>query len=178
MLTTLNFFYHFQLIYIPSQKIFYSFLQNTIYPTFLHKWPQTFYLSTLLKLNFFSLDFQHNSKIHNPTLTISSNRYNNTTCFFCLVLCLILIFNSFSDHISYTSKSCFSHIRDLRRIHNTLDHKTACTIATSLIHSKLDYMYLFISTSVINNSSGFNSFSTQLLVLSQKLQNSISLLLI
>ena len=26
-----------------------------------------------------------------------------------------------------------------RRIHNTLDHKTACTIVTSLIHSKLDY---------------------------------------
>ena len=37
---------------------------------------------------------------------------------------------------------------------------------------------LFISTSVINNSIGFNSFSTLLLVLSQKLQNSITLLLI
>ena len=46
---------------------------------------------------------------------------------------------SCSDHISYISKSCFSHIRDLRRISNTLDHKTACTIATSLVHSKLDY---------------------------------------
>ena len=53
-----------------------------------------------------------------------------------------VIFNSnlsFSDHISYISKSCFVHIRDLRRIRNTLDHTTACTIATSLIHSKLDY---------------------------------------
>ena len=46
---------------------------------------------------------------------------------------------SFSDHISYISKTCFAHIRDLRRIRNTLDHTTACTIATSLIHSKLDY---------------------------------------
>ena len=53
---TLNFFYHFQLI--PFQKIFYSC--KILYPTFLHGWPQTFYLSTLLKLNFFLLDFLHN----------------------------------------------------------------------------------------------------------------------
>ena len=38
------------------------------------------------------------------------------------------------------TKSCsFAHIRDLRRIRNNLDHTTACTIATSLIHSKLYY---------------------------------------
>ena len=37
------------------------------------------------------------------------------------------------------SKSCLYHIRDLRRIRNTIDHTTACTIATSLVHSKLDY---------------------------------------
>ena len=46
---------------------------------------------------------------------------------------------TFSQHISAVSKSCFYHIRDLRRIRNTIDHTTACTIATSLIHSKLDY---------------------------------------
>ena len=60
---------------------------------------------------------------------------------------------SFSDHISYISKSCFSHIRDLRRIRSTLDHKTACTIATSLIHSKLDYynsLYLNINSQQLN----------------------------
>jgi hypothetical protein len=53
-----------------------------------------------------------------------------------------VIFDSnltFSQHISAVSKSCFYHIRDLRRIRNTIDHTTACTIATSLIHSKLDY---------------------------------------
>ena len=37
------------------------------------------------------------------------------------------------------STSCLFHIRDLRRIRNTIDHTTACTIATSLVHSKLDY---------------------------------------
>ena len=53
-----------------------------------------------------------------------------------------VIFDSnltFSDHISAVSKSCLYHIRDLRRIRNTIDRTTACTIATSLVHSKLDY---------------------------------------
>jgi len=43
-----------------------------------------------------------------------------------------------SDHISSVSKSCFLSIRDLQRIRN-LEFSTARTIATSLIHSKLDY---------------------------------------
>jgi hypothetical protein len=49
---------------------------------------------------------------------------------------------SLSDHISYISKTCFPPIRDLRRIHNNiyyLDYTTACTFATSHLHSKLDY---------------------------------------
>jgi exonuclease III len=46
---------------------------------------------------------------------------------------------TFSQHISAISKSCFLNIRDLRRIRNTIDQTTACTIATSLIHSKIDY---------------------------------------
>ena len=46
---------------------------------------------------------------------------------------------TFSQQISAVSKSCFCHIRDLRRIRNT-NHTTVCTITiTSLIHSKLDY---------------------------------------
>ena len=46
---------------------------------------------------------------------------------------------SFSDHISSISKACFCHIRNLRRIRSCLDHSTAATIASSMIHSKLDY---------------------------------------
>ena len=46
---------------------------------------------------------------------------------------------SFNQHIRTLSKSCFYHIRDLRRIRSTLDYNTARTIATSLVHSKLDY---------------------------------------
>ena len=45
----------------------------------------------------------------------------------------------FSEQISALSKSCYNQIRDLRRIRPCLDHKTACTIATALVHSKLDY---------------------------------------
>jgi len=46
---------------------------------------------------------------------------------------------SFAQHISSISKSCFHNIRDLRRIRNIIDQTTACTIAISLIHSKIDY---------------------------------------
>jgi hypothetical protein len=46
---------------------------------------------------------------------------------------------SYSEHISALSKFCFNHIRDLRRLRNSIDQSTACTIATALVHSKLDY---------------------------------------
>src|SRR6218665_1727205 len=46
---------------------------------------------------------------------------------------------SFSDHITQLSRSCFMHIRDLRRIRSMLKLKTASTIATSIVHAKLDY---------------------------------------
>jgi len=55
---------------------------------------------------------------------------------------LCVIFNknlSFAQHISSISKSCFLNIRDLRHIRNTIDQTTVCTIATSLIHSKIDH---------------------------------------
>ena len=46
---------------------------------------------------------------------------------------------SFSKQISSLSRSCFCHIRNLRRIRSSVDLPTATTIAVSLIHSKLDY---------------------------------------
>ena len=79
------------------------------------------------------------SKIADPTLLMPSNvaiapadSAGNLGVIFDSTL-------SWSQHISSVSKSCFSSIRDLRRIRNTLDFTTAHTIATSLIHSKLDY---------------------------------------
>jgi len=47
--------------------------------------------------------------------------------------------HSLSQHISSLSRSCFLHIRDLKRMRSSIDYFTALTIATSLIHSKIDY---------------------------------------
>ena len=53
---------------------------------------------------------------------------------------------SFHKHISNICKSCFYHIRDLRRIRRHLPLSTAKTISNSLITSRLDYC-----NSLINN---------------------------
>src|SRR6218665_951404 len=41
---------------------------------------------------------------------------------------------SFSNHLTNLSRSCFMHIRDLRRIRPMLDSKTASTIAPPIAH--------------------------------------------
>jgi len=46
---------------------------------------------------------------------------------------------TFSDQISAISKACNYHIRQLRCIRPYLDSTTAFTIATSIVHFKLDY---------------------------------------
>jgi len=50
---------------------------------------------------------------------------------------------TFSDQISALSKSCYYHIRELRWIRPYLDFKTASTIATFIVHYKLDYCNSF-----------------------------------
>src|SRR6218665_3308925 len=45
----------------------------------------------------------------------------------------------FSNHISNLTRSCFMHIRDLHRLRPMLNFKSASNIATSIVHSKLDY---------------------------------------
>ena len=52
-----------------------------------------------------------------------------------------------ADHITKLSPICYMHLRRLRPI---LDYKTACTIATSIVHSKLDYCNSFFNS--INSS--------------------------
>src|SRR6218665_3593591 len=70
---------------------------------------------------------------------------------------------SFSNNISNLSRSCFMHIPDLRRIRPILDSKTASTISTCIVHSKLDYC----------NSLFLNLDSTQIQRL-QLIQNSLA----
>jgi len=44
-----------------------------------------------------------------------------------------------SNRICSLCKSCYCHIRELSCLRLYLDFKTASTIATSIVHSKLDY---------------------------------------
>ena len=46
------------------------------------------------------------------------------------------------DQISSVSRSCFYHIRNIRRIRPVLDFTTAQSIGTSFVHSRLDYCNL------------------------------------
>jgi len=81
---------------------------------------------------------QQLSKLNNPTIYLPNN----------VILSPIdsarnlgVIFDKnllFAQHISSISKSCFLNIRDLDD-RNTIDQAIACIIATSLIHSEIDY---------------------------------------
>src|SRR6218665_218923 len=105
-------------------------------------------------------------KIPDSSIRLSNNSSSTTFISDAPVLNLGFTFDphlSFSDHISNLSRSCFMHIRDLRRIRPMLDFKTASTIATSIVHSKLDDC----------NSLFLNLDSTQIQRL-QLIQNSLA----
>jgi len=77
--------------------------------------------------------------IHNTALTLSNGA---SVCPSPSARNLGFIYDAhltFSDQISSLARSCFYHIRDLRRIRPDLDLSTALIIGTSLVHSKLDY---------------------------------------
>ena len=58
-----------------------------------------------------------------------------------------VVFDSdFNKHVSNICKSCFYHIRDLRRIRRHIPLSTAKTISNALIISRLDYC-----NSLLNN---------------------------
>ena len=90
------------------------------------------------------------------------------------------IFNehlTFSDQISSVSKSRYCHIRQLRCIRPYLNSITASAIATSTVHSKLDYCNSLITTCPSLRSPGSNRFRTLLHVLLSKLPNPVPSLL-
>jgi len=73
------------------------------------------------------------------------------------------IIESFNISQLSPSQSCYYHIRQLRCIRPYLDFKTASTIATSIVHSKLDYC----------NSLYYNLRKSQIIRL-QQIQNSLA----
>src|SRR6218665_820294 len=104
--------------------------------------------STLLHLNPSKTEFiiislpAQIKKIPDPSIHLSDNSSSTTFTSDAPVPNLGVTFDhhlSFSNHISNLSRSCFMHIPDLRRIRPMLDSKTASTIATSIVHSELDY---------------------------------------
>ena len=95
------------------------------------------------------------AKIHNSSLIITHSAQN-----------LGFIFDkhlAFSDQISSVSKSCYYHIRQLRCIRPYLNSKTACTIATSTVHSRLDYC-----------NSLYHNLSNSQITWLQQIQNSLA----
>ena len=119
----------------PSiRKIFTptSVTYKMLYNRSLFGWLLIFSLSILLKLNLFLLDLNNKlSKMQDCSFTTSHSARN-----------LGFIFDehlTFSDQITALSKSCYYHIRERRCIRLYLDFKTASTIPTSIVHSKLDY---------------------------------------
>ena len=93
------------------------------------------------------------SKVTNPVIHMSSNISISPVSSAHILGVIFDSTMSMSNHISTISKTCFSHIRDLRRIRSTLDLNTAKAIATSLIHSRLDYcnsLFLNLPCSELN----------------------------
>ena len=97
----------------------------------------TWMTANLLTLNCSKTEFlliglrKQIDKIHNSSLNTTHSARN-----------VGFIFDehlTFSDQISSISKACYYHIRQLRCIRPYLDSNTARTIATSIVHSKLDY---------------------------------------
>ena len=79
------------------------------------------------------------SKLNDPSLHVDTNTVIHPTS---TARNLGFLFDnnlSFDNQISSVCKSSNWHIHDLWRIRSTLDLNTTRTIATSLVHSKLDY---------------------------------------
>jgi len=129
-------------LYADDTQLFFSFypanfdssithLQDTLHQ--ISSW-MTANLKTLSssKTEFLliGLKKQHD-KIHNSTLNTTHSANN-----------LGFIFDdhlTFSDQILTISKACYYHIEQFRCIRPYLDSTAACTIATSIVHSKLSY---------------------------------------
>ena len=118
--------------------------------------------ANLLTLNTSKTEFrliglkQQLAKIQNCTLNTTHSARN-----------LGFIFDehlTFSDKISALSKSCYSHIRELRCIRPYLDFNIANTIVTSIVHSKRDYC----------NSLYYNNLPYSQLNRLQQIQNCIA----
>jgi hypothetical protein len=137
-------------LYADDTQLFISFLPSNFPSSIEHLQSSISQVSAWMSANLLSLNPSKTeflifgnqiqlSKLNNPSLAI-----DQTTVIKPIHTArnLGILFDSnltFNDQISAVCKSCNWHIHDLWRIRSTLDLATAKTIATSLVHSKLDY---------------------------------------
>jgi len=161
-------------LYADDTQLFLSFHPSEFHSNITHlqnalQQISSWMTANLLTLNCSKTEFlliglkQQRSKIHDSFLTTTHSARN-----------LGFIFDehlTFSDQICAVSKSCYYHIRELRCIRPYLDFKTASTIATSIVHSKLDYCNSLYHNLPNHQLTGSNRSRTLLLVLLLRLLN-------
>jgi len=135
-------------LYADYTQIF-SLSMHLDFPTFSMFYNTSSWMTAnLLTLNTSKTEFlliglrQQLAKIQNCTLNTTHSARN-----------LGFIFDehlTFSDQICALSKSCYSYICELRCIHPYLDFRTANTIATSIVHSKLDYVITILQLTLFS----------------------------
>jgi hypothetical protein len=137
-------------LYADDTQLFISFLPSNFSTSINHLQSSISQVSIWMSANLLSLNPSKTeflifgnpiqlSKLSSPSLEINSTTIIQPVS---SARNLGILFDTnltFSDQISATCKSCNWHIHDLWRIRSTLDFNTAKTIATSLVHSKLDY---------------------------------------
>jgi hypothetical protein len=127
--------------------------------------------SILVRLSFSRCLPQQLSKLSNPMIHLPNNVTMSPVRSARNLGVIFVSYIRFSQHISAVSRSCFYHMRDHRRIRNTFDHTIACTIATFLIHSKLNYCNLLLVNLPSAQTKRLQLVQLPLLVLSPKLVN-------
>ncbi len=147
VLTATNIHHH---LYADDTQLFISFKPQSFQSSVSHLQSAIAQVSSWMSANLLSLNPSKTeflifgnttqlSKIHDRTLIINAHTSVQPTT---TARNLGILFDqhlSFNEQISSVCKATNWHIRDLWRIRSTLDYKTAQTIATSLVHSKLDY---------------------------------------
>jgi len=129
-------------LYADDTQLFLSFRQPDFHSSLnrlqdILQQNSSWMTANLLTLNSSKTEFllirlkQQIAKIHSSSINCTHSARNLGFIF--------LEHLTFSDQISALSKSCYTHIRELRCIRPYLDSKTASLIATSIVHSKLDY---------------------------------------
>ena len=129
-------------LYADDTQLFFPFHHPDVHSSITHLHGALQQISSWMTSNLLTLNSSHTeflfiglkqqlAKLQNISLNTTYSARN-----------LGFIFDenlTFSDQISSLSRSCYYHIRQLRCICPYLDFKTANTIVTFIVHSKLDY---------------------------------------